>query len=246
MRYNAFISYAAADTDIVENFRDHLGRYGVNAWVYSLDRTLAVDAWEEIETKIAESDLVIFVVSENTPNSKGQHRELNLAIEKITPLAGIEKIMPIVITGTDFSALPEKLRFKNGLYLDGHTVKSVAWKVADRVFPALMETESEQPWRFPVPGQWLEVSNLDGILEQHFNICDKLYFRSLSPMGLLECYAPKIEGLFWVAHENVKASTDIETDKELETHIPIEYRVSGMIEIFQLGWKAWHANRSEK
>jgi hypothetical protein len=36
MRYNAFISYAAADTDIVENLRDYLNRYGVNAWVYSL------------------------------------------------------------------------------------------------------------------------------------------------------------------------------------------------------------------
>ena len=45
MKYVAFISYACADTDLVENFRDHLGRYGVDAWVYSLDRTLAEDVW---------------------------------------------------------------------------------------------------------------------------------------------------------------------------------------------------------
>jgi hypothetical protein len=59
MKYNAFISYSCADVEIVENLKDHFGRYGVTAWVYSLDRTLAADAWEEIQARIEESDLVI-------------------------------------------------------------------------------------------------------------------------------------------------------------------------------------------
>lgn len=246
MKYNTFISYAGADTDIVENLRDHLGRCGVTAWVYSLDRTLAADAWAEIEARITESDLVIFVVSENTPHAEGQRRELKLALEKVVPVAGIEKIMPIVITGTDFSALPEELRNKNGLFLDGHTVKSVAWKVTNRAFPSLVETASVKPWKYPIPGEWLEVTDLDGIVEQYFDIGDKLYFRSLSPMGLLECYSPRIEGLFWIAPENVKASSDIEADKELEGHVPRIFRVTGMIEILQRGWEAWHASQKEK
>lgn len=245
MKYNAFISYSGADIEIVENFKDHLGCYGVTAWVYSLDRTLAADAWEEIQAKIAESDLVIFIVSENTPNAEGQRRELKLALEKVEPLAGTEKIMPIFITGTSVSALPDELRYKNGLFLDGYKVKSVAWQVANRAFPSRVKAESEKPFRFPVPGEWLEVSNLDEMIEQYFDIGDKLYFRALSPMGLLECYAPRIEKLFWIAQENIKTSRDIETDKELESHIPRIFRVSGMIEILQLGWKAWHAGKKQ-
>jgi hypothetical protein len=188
---------------------------------------------------------VTFVVSENTPNAEGQRRELKLALEKVVPLAGTERIMPIVINGTNLSALPDELRYKNGLYLDGYNVKSVAWQVTTRAFPSLAKAESEKPWRFPIPGEWLEVSKLDEMIEQHFDIGDKLYFRALSPMGLLECYAPRIKGLFWIAQENVKASSDVETDKELESHVPRIFRVSGMIEILQLGWKAWHASNKK-
>lgn len=157
MKYNAFISYADADYDIVENLRDRLGRYGVTAWVYSIDRTLVVDAWQEIESKIAESDLVIFVVSDNTSNAGGQHRELRLALAKIIPIAGNEKIMPIFITGTNPSNYPDELRNKNGLFLDGYTVKSVAWEVANSAFSPLVDTEFLKPWRYPIPGEWLEV-----------------------------------------------------------------------------------------
>jgi len=245
MKYNAFISYAGADEDIVENLRDHLGRFGVTAWVYSIDRILAADAWEEIESRIMESDLVIFVVSKSTPNAKGQQRELKLALKKVTLVVGTEKIMPIAITGTKFSALPVELRSKNGLYLDGYTVKSVAWKIAKRAFPSLVEKESAKPWKYPTPGEWIEVSELDDIVEQYFDIGDKLYFRALSPMGLLECFAPRIKGLFWIAPENVRASTDIERDKGLEAHVPRIYRVSGMIEIVRRGWESWHADHKE-
>lgn len=244
MRNNIFISYPAANTDIVENLRDHLCRYGVRAWVYSLDKTLAADAWEEIESKILESDLVIFVVSESTPSAKGQQRELKLALEKVAPVSGTEKIMPIII-GTAFSALPEELRYKNGISLNNHKVKSVAWEIVSRVFPALIEMETSQPWKFPVPGEWLEVSNLDEILEEYFDIGDKLYFRSISPMGLLECYSPKIKELFWIAHENVKASSNREADKKLEAFVPRIFRVSGMIEIQRRGWEALAANQKE-
>ncbi|EFK11621.1 conserved hypothetical protein [delta proteobacterium NaphS2] len=245
MKYNAFISYSGVDVEIVENLRDHINRYGVTAWVYSLDRTLAVDAWEEIQARIEESDLVIFVVSDNTPNAEGQQKELKLALEKVEPLAGTEKILPIVITGKNFSALPDELRYKNGLYFDAYKVKSVAWKIATRAFPSLLKAETENPWKFPIPGEWLEVSNLDEMIEQHFDIGDKLYFRALGPMGLLECYAPRIKGLFWIAQENVKASSDVETDKELESHVPMIFRVSGMIKLLQLGWKVWHANDNQ-
>jgi hypothetical protein len=37
--------------------------------------------------------------------------------------------------------------------------------------------------------------------------------------------------LFWILPDNVKPSTDRETDQELENNIPYIYRKMGMIEI---------------
>ena len=34
---------------------------------------------------------------------------------------------------------------------------------------------------------------------------DLLYFRRLSPLGLFECYSPKLGDLFWILPENVQA-----------------------------------------
>lgn len=243
MKYNIFISYANNDTDIVENLRGQFNDMGVKAWVYSRDRTLGEEVWSEIEEKITKSDVVIFVVSDNTANANGQQKELELVLNKVEPIAGTSRIVPLFINGTNPSNYPEVLRSKNGDFLDGRTVKSVAWKIAKHAFPSLIKKKSEAPWNYPIPGKWLEVSNLDGIVEQYFNIGDKLYFRAISPMGLLECYAPKIEGLFWIAPENAQPSLEIDSDKELEDSVPQIFRVSGMVDIQMLGWNAWHARQ---
>jgi hypothetical protein len=244
MKHNIFISYPKECVDIVENLRDHLKRYGVNAWVYSLDRTLAADTWKEIEAKIVESDLVIFAVSQYTAKAKGQHRELELAVNKVISVTGTDRIAPLMIDGTDFSFLPPELQNKNGDYLDGHTVKSVAYKIATRLFPETVEEELAKPWKFPIPGQWLEVSKLDEILEHYFELGDKLYFRSISPMGLFECYSPKLKELFWIHPENVKFSKDVESDHKLEKEMPRIYGVSGMTDILRFGWDFWNESQS--
>lgn len=243
MQYCAFVSYASSDTEIVENLRGHLSENGVTAWVYSLDRCLAVDAWLEIKAKIEACDLIIFVVSKSTADAKGQKQELELALQKFEPHAGSGKIMPVLINdGASFSSLPEVLRNKNGLVLDAWTVKSVAWKIATRAFPRASEEELSRPWKYPTPGQWLVVSCLDDIVAQHFDIGDKLYFRALSPMGLMECYAPKLQDLFWIAPDHVKASSDTEEDKKLEATIPRSYTVTGMLETYQRGWQTVHGS----
>jgi hypothetical protein len=243
LKYNIFVSYPVEEQEIVENLRTHFNLLGVKAWIYSLDRTLAHDVWTEIKDRISDSDLVIFVVSQCTLNAEGQHRELEYALQKVNSASGESKIMPIFINGTDISACPLQLRNKNGIFLDEHTVKSVALQVTKRVFPALMKRENERPWKYPVPGEWLVVSNLDGMIERYFDMGDKLYFRSLSPMGLLECYSPKIKGLFWIAPEDVRLSDDIENDKKLEEEIPRIFKISGMIDIQRLGWKSWNESQ---
>ena len=245
MKYQAFISYASADKDITENFQDRLSRLGVNAWMYSLNRTLAANTWEEIKTKLIDSDLIIFVVSKNTPTAEGQQRELKLVLEKVESFAGTTKIMPILIDdGTKFSDLPTGLSNKNGAVMRVGNIETLAQKVTSAAFPSLTQQEFKN-WKFPIPGEWLVISQLDEIIEQYnFSIGDKFYFRSISPMGLLECYAPKIEEIFWISHQCVKPSSDTETDKEREDQIPKIFKVSGMIEIQQRGWKNWNAPKN--
>jgi hypothetical protein len=243
VKYVAFISYACADTDLVENFKDHLGRYGVEAWVYSIDRTLAEDAWEEIQTKINECDIAVFIVSDHTLNAQGQIRELEIAVEKTEATTGTGRILPIVVGGTKFSSLPENLKYKNGLHLDTHSVKSTALELARRAFPDKVVEEISRHWKHPIPGEWLEVSNLNSNLEEFFDLGEPLYFRAISPMGLFECYSPKIGGLYWIFPDNVRLSAEQDHYKQLEVEIPFIFQVSGMVKIQQFGWEVWHKQK---
>ncbi|OGT60907.1 MAG: hypothetical protein A3E85_03090 [Gammaproteobacteria bacterium RIFCSPHIGHO2_12_FULL_45_12] len=224
MNYNLFISYPDTSRDIVENLRDQFKKFGINAWVYSIDQTLNLNPWKEIEEKISASDLVVFIVSERTPAATGQHQELELATQKIGTISNTDKIMPIFIVGASPSSAPELLKHKNGPFLHSGNVKSVALKITKRVFPSLLKTEDERPWKYPIPGEWLKVTNLDDNISEDFDLGDKLYFRRVSPMGLFECYAPKIEGAFWILPENVRLSYDTDEDKALESQMPSEFK----------------------
>jgi|SRR2546422_4739263 len=246
MEHNIFISYAGPDVDIVENLRDHLSKHGVTAWVYSVDRTLTDDIWEEIERKLRVSDAMIFAVSHDTEQSEGQKQELELVLSKMAPVAGIPRVLPIVLRDTPYSALPERLKHINGERLNAHNVKSVAWKIARRLFPEQLKEEAAREWRFPVPGEWLQVSRHDEMIEGYFDIGDKLYFRAISPIGLFECYAPKLNELFWIAPENVCASTDLEKDQALQHEIPFIQSISGMVQIYRMGWEEWYRQQNAK
>ncbi len=80
------------------------------------------------------------------------------------------------------------------------------------------------------------MSNIDEFIGNHVALGDKLYFRTLSPMGLFECYSPRLKGLFWIAPENVSIFLDFENDKESELDIPREYKVFTMFEMMETGW----------
>lgn len=224
MKYNIFISYANNEIHIVENLREKFQDIGINAWVYSRDSTLGKDMYEEIEEKLKECNVVIFVVSDSSPNANGQQKEIELVLQKIEDTAGTSKIIPLFITGTNPQNFPEALRNKNGDFLDIDSLKSVVHKIAVHAFPSLVNKKVGQSWNYPIPGSWLEVSNLDKLLEQYFNIGDKLYFRAISPMGLFECYAPKIKDLYWISPDNVKPLINVDTYRELEESVPYKYK----------------------
>ena len=201
-----FLSYPAPDQDLVENFADHLCQIGVKAWVYSIDKTLSSETWPEIETHIDEAELFAFAVSVHSRDAHGQHRELQRFIEKVQQNPGKEfRLLPIVIGCLSFSELPDVLRRVNGVRLDAHTVESTANQVALTFFPDLFDDARDEPWKCPKPGQWLEVHHVEPGIEKCFTRGDLLYFRRLSPLGLFECYAPKLKGSFWILPENVRA-----------------------------------------
>lgn len=71
-KHDIFISYAKEDTDIVENLRGQFRIYGIKAWVYSKDSIITEEVWHEIESKIIESGLFLYIASKFSNNAAGQ------------------------------------------------------------------------------------------------------------------------------------------------------------------------------
>jgi len=241
MDYQIFISFAGPDMDLIENFRDYLMEcFGIPAWVYSVDKSLSEEIWREIESRIQSSSIMIFAVSGYTDNSEGQKKELELAFDKIEKTQGDFQCFPLALRDTPFRLFPQKLRHINGKRLNASNVKSVAFDIASQFFPQLFEAQRTEKWKIPVPGEWLEICGMDEFIEEYFALGDKLYFRRVSQMGLFECFAPKINSLFWVDSRNLKPALLTDEDKDMERNIPYIYTVMGQIQIEKLGWDAWH------
>ena len=236
MTYRAFICHPSENADIVENLAGRLRELGIEAWVYSLDRTLAKHVWSEIEERIRDCQLFVFVASKHTLDAKGQHREVQLAMDRLKK-ANVElRMFPVLIDDIPFAGLPEELNHVNGLRLDAYTVKSTAHDIATTFFPELVATEETKEWKYPRPGQWLEVCNMDQWIEEHFDIGDRVYFRRISPLGLFECYSPKLAGLFWFAPHNLRVTDIVDEDGTLERQdVPRRYRYSASYDFERLG-----------
>lgn len=231
MKHQIFLSYATDDQDLVENFADHLLRLGIKAWVYSIDKTLSADLWEEIENTLRQAELFVYVVSAHSAGASGQQRELDMAVKRVKGSAPAFKLLPIAIGDLAFSELPEALRNINGVRLSAHTVASTAHQVARQFFPDLFDTTRNQPWKCPKPGEWLEVCSIDPGIEESLSLGDQLYFRRLSPLGLFECYSQKLNGLFWILPENVRSS-----DQSQDIHrVPRQFRYETDLEYEILG-----------
>ncbi|MBX9586007.1 MAG: toll/interleukin-1 receptor domain-containing protein [Gammaproteobacteria bacterium] len=95
MQHQIFISYAGPDQELVENFRSELKLRGINAWVYSLDKTIGSEIWNEIEDKIQEISCWIFIISNHSVSSNGQLGELKLVLQKVTSAGVRNRIIPL-------------------------------------------------------------------------------------------------------------------------------------------------------
>ena len=225
-RHQIFLCYADPDQYFIENFAARLLQYGVKAWVYSIDKTLSDEAWGEIEARIDEAKVFAFAASFDSCGADGQRREFEMAVEKVRQGRELQ-LLPIVLWDFPFRKLPTALLRVNGFQLDARNVESMAQQLARRFFPDLFDDERDKPWKCPKPGQWLEVHLIDPGIEGDLTLKDLLYFRRLSPMGLFECYSPKLNDLFWIMPENVRAC-GISQDEC--PNVPREYRYETSIE----------------
>lgn len=234
MSHQIFLSYATLDQDLIENFADHLLQRGIKAWVYSIDKTLSAETWPEIKTRIDQAELFAFAASDQSRDAQGQHRELEMAVEKVQSEGKEFRLLPIVIGDVAFSELPDSLRSINGVRLNACVISSTAQFVAKTFFPELFDHARDEPWKFPKPGEWLEVCDIDPGIEESFVLGDQLYFRRLSPLGLFECYSPKLNGLFWILPDNVRFS---HFSQEEIPDVPKEFRYNTSFEYEMLGRK---------
>lgn len=238
MKHHIFISYPILNQDIVENLADRLKQFGIDAWVYSNDRTLAADLWTEIEEKIAASELFIFVASKSSRDAQGQHRELTMALEKIGTVAAQMRAFPVLLEEVSFRDLPVELSNTNGVRMSAFSVQSTAFHIVKTFFPELLATHVSHEWIYPRPGQWLEVCQIDPWIEQYFSLGDRVYFRRISPLGLFECYSPELGELFWFGPRNLRTSDVVDENGELEREkVPHRYRYFTAFECEQIGFK---------
>lgn len=241
MKHNIFISYPDSHKDLAGNLRDRFNNdYGINTWVYPYDLTLGADLWIEIENKIDESELILYIITNGTKKSSGQKKELALFLDKLISSPKKSKCIPIFTDGVNVKKdCPEKLKHINGTFINGQNIKSKIDKIAQSTFPDLVKSKIKKPWKIPNPGSWLEISETDEMIDEYFEVGDLLYFRAISPMGLFECYSPKHKDLFWILPENVTICADETIGRSQQESVPVEYSIMGMIEIQRLGWEAW-------
>jgi hypothetical protein len=65
-----------------------------------------------------------------------------------------------------------------------------------------------------------------------------MYFRSLSPLGLFECYSPRLGEFFWFAPQNLRLSDIVDEGGSFErANVPRRYRCDTSIEAERVGFE---------
>lgn len=86
MKYNVFISYSRKDSEIIDRIEVELKRYGITCFIDRTGINPGEDYAEVIAKVLFESDLMLFVWSENSNQSKETANEVALAIDFEKPI----------------------------------------------------------------------------------------------------------------------------------------------------------------
>lgn len=86
MKYDIFISYSRKDTEIIDRIEKELARYGITCFIDRSGINPGEDYAEVISKALFESELMLFIWSENSNQSKETANEVALAIDFEKPV----------------------------------------------------------------------------------------------------------------------------------------------------------------
>lgn len=99
-----FLSYARADSDVVEQIADKLAAAGIRVW---FDQKLHPGSrWmEEIERELAAANFVVFFISPQSVESGWARQELQLALHRQISGEGGAVVLPVILEDADVPPL---------------------------------------------------------------------------------------------------------------------------------------------
>jgi hypothetical protein len=102
-----FLSYARADSVVVERVADGLRAAGVRVW---LDRMIMADTdWmQEIERELSAADFVAFFISPHSVGSGWAKQELQVALHRQISGEGGAIILPVILADADAESAPPR------------------------------------------------------------------------------------------------------------------------------------------
>ena len=231
-----FISYAEPDKEVAENLHSRFNEYYVKTWAYCRDKIPGVVTWNGIEEGLKSAKLILWLCSHNSKKSQGQLKELdiwNAANSKQKPT-----LIPVLLEKTVKEDLPKVIRCLNYEKLEMYNFGSFALRITKKFFSGKAEKFVSNSWFYPRPSDWLEIIDFYGDMERHFELGDQVYFRKISPVGLFECYSPKLKELYWLPSDTVKIVnlSDEERDSK-ESEIRQEFSILAMIDAEATGFQ---------
>lgn len=143
MKYDVFISYSRKDVEIIDHIENELRKYGITCFVDRSEIALGEDFAEAISKAIFESDILLFVWSENSNQSENTANEIALAIdfEKTIISFKIGKFKP------HYKLAYRLVRFNriDVLSYNQPQIIELAEKVAKRLGKKINQAESQKP-----------------------------------------------------------------------------------------------------
>src|SRR5690606_30885347 len=93
---SVFLSYARADSAVVQQVAEGLGAVGVRVWLDSMLQA-GTNWMQEIERELSAADFVAFFISPRSVGSAWTKRELQVALHRQVSGEGGAVILPIIL-----------------------------------------------------------------------------------------------------------------------------------------------------
>lgn len=100
-----FLSYARADSAVVQQVADGLAAAGVRVWLDKMSLKAGTNWMQEIERELSAADFVVFFISPNSVGSGWAKQELQVALHRQVSGEGGAVILPVILKDADVPPL---------------------------------------------------------------------------------------------------------------------------------------------